>query len=150
MEEYGALTVFVYWVCLIILALIFFGFLSMLIGEVRKLYPATVVDFPVKSEESDDFMVESERILEAVRARQKAYGFIKDARMEEYECLEDSSQVASFVRYAHYAGYHVTFEQMPEPGAVDPEEGNPDVFKTDMAKAAASLEQRRWTRYRRY
>lgn len=109
--------------------------------------------FERKTVPSDDFIVETKQILDIIQERLDGVpcgsGLMSEEDRKAFADLKDSSEVYSLARYAHYAGFHLTFEQLPDDG-VDAEENDPDVFKTDMRKAAASLEEKEWAPYRRY
>lgn len=109
---------------------------------------------PKKSEPSNDFMEERSRILRVIKDRLSfdvtGNSFLsKDEREQLYQ-LDESSEFASLVRYAHFAGYHLTFEANEIRWGDDPEYLNPEVFKTDMKEAEALHEERKWNQYKRY
>ena len=60
--------------------------------------------------------------------------------------LDESSEIASLIRYAHFAGCHIWIERIPEDAEMAEEE---DLFVTDLKKAAETREERKWSRYRR-
>lgn len=60
--------------------------------------------------------------------------------------LDESSEIASLIRYAHFAGCHIWIERIPEDAEMAEEE---DLFVTDLKKAAEAREERKWSRYRR-
>lgn len=103
-----------------------------------------------KSKKSKDFMTEKESILFIIQERREAVCVNRDSIAEEMDKLNESSEFASLVRCAHYAGYHLTFEQNECKWSADPEYLDPDVFKTDMKEAAALREEREWSEYKRY
>lgn len=107
-------------------------------------------DFPVRSDESDDFMVASNSIINVIQERLEMSGPISKQDSEILCNLKDSSDLFSLVRCAHYAGFHITFEQATAEGEVDPDDGDPNIFKTDLKKAAESIEDKKWAQYRRY
>ena len=107
-------------------------------------------DFPVRSDESDDFMVASNSIINVIQERLEMSGPISKQDSEILCNLKDSSDLFSLVRCAHYAGFHITFEQATAEGEVDPDDGDPNIFKTDLKKAAKSIEDKKWAQYRRY
>lgn len=105
------------------------------------------------TEETDDFLEENSRILDIVAERMEceASVFLNGNKKEipTVEELRDSSEIASLSRYAHFGGIYITVEQIPQDGS-DPDDGDPNVFKTDMAKAAESREERLEDKYSRY
>lgn len=104
-----------------------------------------------RTEASDNFLIEMKRVLHfiEIRIRQVDDPYSKDEE-EEVKDLYISSEVASLFRCAHYAGYHITFEQNETEWSCDPEYLDPDVFKTDMKEAAALREEWKWNEYKRY
>lgn len=133
-------------------SLLFLPWLCLLVGhlEWKKMRRK---QFERETVPSDDFMEETRQILDIIQERLDGFpggsGLMSKEDRKAFAELRDSSEVYSLARYAHYAGFHLTFEQLPDDG-VDTEENDPDVFKTDMAKAAASLEEKEWAPYRRY
>lgn len=105
-----------------------------------------------KSEESDDFMTERNGVLELVQSRIGCdVGLAEESK--EYRLfseLFDSSDIASLFRCAHYAGYHLTFEQNECEWPSDSEYLDPKVFKTDMREAADFRKEMEESRYKRY
>ena len=106
--------------------------------------------FPTKSKETDDFIIASSSIIDVIQERLEMSGPISKQDSKILCNLKDSSDFASLVRCAHYAGFHITFEQMVAEGESDPDDGDPNVFKTDLKKAAESIEDKKWAQYRRY
>lgn len=106
--------------------------------------------FAKSSQTSDDFSIERKNILFVVRQRRYAVETETEELKEEMAALEDSSEFASLVRCAHYAGCHISFEQNEQGWSSDPEYLDPNVFKTDMGEAAALREEREWDGYKRY
>ena len=105
-----------------------------------------------RTEPSEDYMEERQRVLEMIMERLTAMGDSRitcmNGESKPFVHLEDSSEVASLFRFAHFGGCHLTFEQ--DADGEDLEEGCPDVFKTDLKKAAEHREGKKWERYRRY
>ena len=108
--------------------------------------------FMKRTEETDDFMEENRRILDLVEERMDCeanvfqYGGKKESPTVQE--LRDSSEIASLSRYAHFGGVYITVEQIPSDGS-DADDGDPNVFKTDLSKAAENREKRKWEPYRR-
>lgn len=103
-----------------------------------------------KTEPSVNFYIEMNRVLQIIEERMNM-GFSRgkgDAR--KMKGLKDSSEVASLFRMAHYAGYHLTFEQNEIAWSDDPEYLDRNVFKTDLEEAADLREERIWSQYKRY
>ena len=109
-------------------------------------------DLEKNSKPSDDFMVESRRVIDFIKERDEfvTAGLLSKEERKELDELYDSSGVASLFRFAHYAGYHITYEQNECKWSDDPEYLDPKVFKTDMGEAAALREERKWNQYKRY
>lgn len=107
-------------------------------------------DFPTKSEESDDFMVASKSIIDVIQKRLEMSGPLSKQDSKILCNLKDSSDFISLVRCAHYDGFHITFEQMVAEGEEDPEADNPNVYKTNLEKAAKSIEDKKWAKHRHY
>ena len=105
-----------------------------------------------RTEATNDFMEENKRLVDLVEERLEyeanvfSGGNKKD--VPTIQELRDSSEIASLSRYAHFGGVYITVEQIPADGE-DPDEGDPDVFKTDMARASENRERRRMELYRR-
>ena len=100
---------------------------------------------------SDDFMVARAESLDLLKERlgigDSITGF--DLRID-FDRINDSSELASLFRYAHFAGYHITIERDDMEWKDDPEYLDPDVFKTDMGEAADMRDQRYMQKYKRY
>lgn len=107
---------------------------------------------PKRSEPSDDFKTESERVIGIMFERNEFSSgvLLSEKELPDLENLKTSSSFASLVRYAHFAGYHLTFEENEQEWSCDPEYLDPSVFKTDLKEAAALREERKWDRYKRY
>ena len=141
----------------VIITLLFWGipaviFWFMIIGTVWLSKKNAKMEPKKKSQPSDDFMVESRRVINFIKERDGLVttGLLSKEEKKELEELYDSSGVASLFRFAHYAGYHITFEQNECKWSDDPEYLDPKVFKTDMGEAAALSEERMWDQYKRY
>lgn len=106
------------------------------------------IGYAGRTGESDDFMEESRRIIGFLEERMKAGEDIGEEAAGELEWLKESSEIAALSRYAHFGGVYITVEQIPSDGH-DADSGNPDVFKTDMEKAARRRDERKEARYRR-
>ena len=111
-------------------------------------------ELPKKSKTSNDFIEERSEILRIIESRLAfdvpGNSFLSKDEREQLYRLWDSSEIASLVRYAHYAGYHLTFEANECSWEDDCEYFNPNVFKTDMGEAKNLREERYWNRYKRY
>lgn len=108
---------------------------------------------PKRSDMSDDFALESRRVLDVIRERDEfgtAGNLLSDKNRAELDSLYDSSEFASLVRFAHYAGYNLSFEEWGCEWEDDPEYLDPGVFKTDMKDAASKREAEKLNRYKRY
>lgn len=106
-----------------------------------------------RSETSDDFALESRRVLDAIRERDEfgtAGNFLSEKQRADLDALYDSSEFASLARFAHYAGYNLSFEECDCEWEDDPEYINPEVFKTDMRDLASKRDADRLNRYKRY
>lgn len=110
------------------------------------------LNLPKRTEPTDDFMEQASRILDILEERNRMLTvscFSKDEDRILKE-LRDSSDVASLVRYAHFAGYHITFEETKCDWKDDPEYYDSKVFKTDLGEAEDLREEMRWNGYKRY
>lgn len=108
---------------------------------------------PKRSELSEDFVLESRRILDVIRERDEfgtAGNLLSGERRAELDALYYSSEFAGMVRFAHYAGYNLAFEEWESEWEDDVEYFNPEVFKTDMGDAASKREANRLDGYKRH
>lgn len=153
MGSYQTFETFILWFDLIFLGLVLVIPWLCLLTEYLEWKKMRRKQFERRTVPSDDFMVETRQILDIIQDRLDGVpcgsGLMSKEDRKAFAELRDSSEVYSLARYAHYAGYHLTFEQQPD-GGVDLDADNPDVFKTDMRKAASSLEEKEWAPYRRY
>lgn len=110
-------------------------------------------DYESKTQPSEDFMIEKDRVLEQIGKRIAEAGvcsiFLKE-ELKDFENLKDSSEVASLFRFAHFGGCHLTFEQDECEWKCDSEYYKTNVFKTDLGEASALREERKWSHYKRY
>lgn len=141
-------------ICFIAMILVFWvwPWLSIL-GVYQSYKLAERKNYPKKSNESEDFMIEREGVLEIIQSRidrDAGLGLISSAERKEFAEIYDSSEVASLFRCAHYAGFHLTFEQDECGWNSDREYLDPDVFKTDMNEAATLRKERELNEYKRY
>lgn len=107
---------------------------------------------PKKSEPSENFKTESERIIDILFERNEfcSGDLFSKEDLSDLESLRTSSSFASLVRYAHFAGYHLTFEQNEQEWSSDPEYLDKNVFKTDLKEATALRGEQERNRYKRY
>lgn len=152
--DYSSIETFAKWFCGIFLGTIW---LVLILGcwgillEWLELKKRTV--YTKKTEPSNDFVVEKNRVLDLIRERRGTDGACSTFTKEElkaFENLKDSSEVASLFRFAHFGGCYLTFEQDECEWKDDPEYLDPNVFKTDLGEASALREERKWNQYKRY
>lgn len=152
--DYSSMETFAAWFCGIFYGGIWLVLIGAFLGLLMewkslKKHPK----YAKETESSDDFLVESDRVLEQIRKRISEAGacsiFTKE-ELKAFDDLKDSSEVASLFRFAHFAGCHLTFEQDECDWKDDPEYLNPDVFKTDLGEASALRKERKWNGYKRY
>ena len=151
---YSSMETFSMWFCVIFLGGIWLalimGYLGLLI-EWKSLKKQK--EYTRESEPSNDFIIERDRVLELIQERMgeetDSSIFLKDD-FKAFRNLKDSSELASLFRYAHLGGCYLTFEQDECNWKDDPEYFNSRVFKTDLGEAYALLEEKKWSRYKRY
>lgn len=126
-----------------------YGIIVMVLNWIQK--KSTVP--PKRSGMSDDFVLEDRGVLDVIRERDEfgtAGNLLSDKQRAELNSLYDSSEFASLARFAHYAGYNLSFEECDCEWEDDPEYLDPEVFKTDMRDAASKREAERLNRHKRY
>ena len=97
--------------------------------------------FVSKSTPSDDTVQEMKNILEIIQTRNDVVsGVLSKKQSKKLEELKLSSELASLIRYAHFAGYNLTYEQ-------DDESNDPADFKTDLRRAAVEHRNNECKRY---
>jgi hypothetical protein len=153
MEYYSAIETFSMWFCVLFYGGISICFIAAWVSLYFEWKAVGKECFLKDSEPSDDYLIERDKVLTAINERIGEYSscdFICAAELKELASLKDSSEVASLFRYAHFAGFHLTFEQNEQEWNSDPEYLDPNVFKTDMKEATALREEREWNRYKRH
>ena len=135
---------------LVVMVLLFLGEVAVCIDVYLKWKKVKDVEPLKRTDPSDNYLTEMNNVLDMIKERWEVLSVAAKEDKQEFDCMSDSSDIASLFRKAHQAGFHVTFEQNDARWEDDPEYFNPDVFKTDLGEAADIREQRQWHRYKRY
>lgn len=121
-------------------------FVGLGVSELRK-WKRRAADRPgVSSGTSSDFKESFRQMHDFLRKDADGDVHILDKNNDYRYVLDESSEIASLIRYAHFAGCHIWIERIPEDAEMAEEE---DLFVTDLKKASETREERKWSRYRR-
>lgn len=121
-------------------------FVGLGVSELRK-WKRRAADGPgVSSGTSCDFKETFSLMNDFLRKDTDGDVHLLDKDNDYRYVLDESSEIASLIRYAHFAGCHIWIERIPEDAEMAEEE---DLFVTDLKKAAETREERKWSRYRR-
>lgn len=142
-EEIFAIVFGVFWaIVAVIFAIATYGDYFLAQKNRNKVYPK-------ESDTSNDFMKERENILCVLQDRMEENGALSKQESEFMAKINDSSEFASLIRSAHYAGFSVSFEQNEGPWEEDPEYLDENVFKTDLLEAADLRREKELERFKR-
>lgn len=137
-ETFENIAVILYGACILIVGV--FPFVTAMASLVYWLIVKNE-EFVRKSAPSDDTVQEMKNILEIIQTRNDVVvGVLSKKQSKKLEELKLSSELASLIRYAHFAGYNLTYEQ-------DDESNNPADFKTDLRRAAVEHRNNERQRY---
>lgn len=130
---------------------VFFGLVAVLllgqgISDIRKWKRRVSEGIDKDSGTSCDFKESFRQMHDFLRKDADGDVHLLDKDNDYRYVLDESSEIASLIRYAHFAGCHIWIERIPEDAEMAEEE---DSFVTDLKKAAETREERKWSRYRR-